>query len=202
MNQTPAREREAAPPRTVLFVVAGLCAVLLSGGAAFATYRLVTVDPNPPPAPVPSVEWPVTPPAASPSESAAPAPTPTAPKGSAGWQEAAEAYARAFTNTAGGKQAWLGRLETLVSPSLAKGYAYTDLAVVPREDFVAATGGEQVAGETPSRAMRLEYTSGLLIDVTVSQVPVTKRWVVATAVPAEPAPGDPVPGQPVVGEGV
>lgn len=57
---------------------------------------------------------------------------------------------------------------------------------------MAASGGEEVAGETPSRAVRLEYTSGLRIDVTVSQDPVTKRWVVTNAVPAEPAPGEEV----------
>lgn len=185
-----ALDRGAVRPRGALLVAAVVGAVLIGGGAAFATYRLVVDDPGAASTPAPPPSGSSTPRAPAPS----PPPASSAPqtRGSASWQEAAAAYGEAFTNSTGGKQAWLGRLEDLVAPSLAQGYAFTDLAVVPREDFVAASGGEPVAGETPSRAMRLEYTSGLLVDITVSQVPTTRRWVVTTAVPAEPVSADPV----------
>lgn len=196
-----AQDRGVARPRGALLVVAGVCAVLIGGGAAFATYRLVAHDEGAGPAPSPPPPSSAAPPAPAPS---APPPSASSPetRGASGWQETAEAYGQAFTNTSGGKQAWLGRLEDLVSPSLAQGYAYTDLAVVPREDFLTATGGAEVAGETPSRAVRLEYTAGLLVDVTVSRVPATKRWVVATAVPAEPTPAEPVTADPVAADPV
>lgn len=179
------QERGVARPRGVLLVTAGICAVLIGSGAAFATYRLISKDQN-------TAATPSSRPPSSTPPSLAPAPDPLTPgpRGNERWQTVAEAYGRAFTNTSGGKQAWLSRLEQLVAPSLAQGYTYTDLAVVPDEDLLAATGGEPMPAPTPSREMQLEYTGGLFVDIVVSQDPSTKRWVVTTAVPAETIPAE------------
>ena len=60
-------------------------------------------------------------------------------------------------------------MRDLVSPNLADGYVYTDLARVPRAAFDRFSGGESVAGETPSRAVRLHYAGGLAVDTVISQ---------------------------------
>ncbi len=158
------------------------CASLLvATGAALGAHRLITGSDDEPPASTPA-------PSAAASSDAPPASGP----GRSTWQRAATAYGRAFTNTRGGRDAWLERLEDLVSPDLAQGYTYTDLTAVPQARFVRFSGGQDVAGQTPSRAVRLHYTApnapgpGLLVDVTISQAPGTGLWVVTTAVPVEP----------------
>ena len=141
-------------------------------------------------------------------------PSPEPGRGEATWRKATTVYAQAFVDTSGGREAWLGRLERLVSPSLAQGYTYTDLDRLPVATFDSYTGGQSVAGETPSRMVRLHYacTTGergaLAVDVVVSQIPATGRWVVTTAIPAQgPGPGGPQGGtqdgtQPGTGEPV
>ena len=160
------------------------CCLLAVLAAGCTTYQLLTDDPAP-------IEQ-------APVEQALPRPTPgdAAPPpegpGEPSWRAAAAVYGEEFTNTTGGRTAWLSRMEDLSSPTLAEGYRSTDLTAVPTAAFVGFTGGQTVAGETPSRAVRLHYADGLDVDVTISQDPTTELWVITTAAPAEgPPPGAP-----------
>lgn len=112
------------------------------------------------------------------------------------WKSAAEHFAVAYTDTSGGKQAWLARIKPLVGPSLAQGFSYTDLGNLPRESFDHVTGGRVEAGETPTRSAQLHYDGGLIVDITLGQVPTTGDWVVTTVTthedPTDSGPGDEV----------
>lgn len=106
---------------------------------------------------------PVTPPgpAGSPGVSAAaqatpaPSPTPTSTpaQGSGGtqqqsvvaqdWRPPAAAFAKAWGNHEGGKDAWLARIKPLVAPSLFEGFTRTDLSKVPADTFDSVTMAEE-----------------------------------------------------------
>lgn len=183
--------REMSRPPVAL--VAGvLVLLLLVGGARFAAHCLTFEQASDQPAAT------GTPPPAAPSASASEQPADRS--GERTWQRTAQVYGRAFTRTDDGRSAWLARMRNLVSPNLADGYVYTDLALVPRAAFDRFSGGESIAGETPSRAARLHYAGGLAVDTVISQNPTSRLWVVTSAQPAR-GPGPQAPGRDDEGHG-
>lgn len=159
--------RTATPPGLLMGLVTA-AAVLLLAGAGFAAYQMVSSSTS-------SSQPTDVPPPAPPAEAAE------------GWEDTAARFGEAFTDTAGGRDQWLARLDPLVSPSLMQGYRYTDLTVVPDQDFVRVSGGTSRPGPDPARAAQLHYDGGLVVDITVTKDVGTGRWVVTTAAPQEPS---------------
>lgn len=127
--------RSGSTPLLVVGLV--LLGLLVAGGTAVATYQLVVDQDAGDRRPAAT---------STPTRTTDPTPAP-----GGGWREVARRYAVAFTDTRGGHDAWVERLEPLVGPSLAQGYGYTDLAVVPDQRFVRLTGGQETPGDTPAR---------------------------------------------------
>lgn len=178
--------------RPPVALVAGVLVLLLVGVSTFAAHGLTSEQ-------------------ASDRSAATGTPAPAAPSTSTSEQPAdrsgertsqrtAQVYGRAFTRTDRGRSAWLARMRNLVSPNLADGYVYTDLALVPRAAFDWFSGGESIAGETPSRAVRLHYAGGLAVDTVISQNPTSRLWVVTSTQPAR-GPGPQAPGRDDEGHG-
>lgn len=180
--------RVESGPMGPLVLLAGVIAVVvvLLGVASFGAYQLLSADRD----------------AENPSSSSRPTSSPSAentpqPQISQAWRDTARRFGVAFTTTQGGHRAWMRRLKPLVSPSLAQGYSYTDMSLVPTTRLTRVTGGAEVVGETPARSAQLHYANGLVVDVTVAQVPTTQKWVITTAVAHEESEG---PAQPPVTE--
>lgn len=170
-------------PAGPVLLIFGVAALVVTLGVGVFAYQLVATDD--PAVSEPSLSAGVEQPRtddSSPAEAGAP------------WRVAARRFGVAFTTTSGGHEAWMKRLRPLVSPSLAQGYSYTDMDLVPTARLERVSGGAAVAGETPARSAQLHYAGGLVVDVTVALNEETNTWVVTTAVPHE---SDNVPAQPV-----
>lgn len=175
------REENGPLGPMLLLVAAAIAAALVLGGVAVAAYQLTGTRAQ-------SEDSAPTGPA---SGQASPKPGPRE-ENTDPWRAAAHRFGVAFTTTEGGHSAWMRRLKPLVSPDLAQGYSYTDMSLVPTARLTRVTGGAEVTGETPARSAQLHYANGLVVDVTVAQVPTTQKWVITTAVAhedtEEPAP--------------
>lgn len=97
------------------------------------------------------------------------------------WQDAARRFGAAYTNTSGGRDAWLARLRPLVSPGLAEGFSNTDLALIPNGRLVDVTKLDEAPDGIRAR---LDYNTNADADITIA-TDNTGTWVVTTIIPAE-----------------
>jgi hypothetical protein len=90
------------------------------------------------------------------------------------WKSYAEAFTKAWLNTEGGKDAWLGRLKPLVSPDLYAGFTATDINAIPAAVFENVSMAEE---SRASKTFRAYSTNGPLLEGRVS-IQVDGSWIV------------------------
>ncbi|GAA4033913.1 hypothetical protein GCM10023063_17220 [Arthrobacter methylotrophus] len=90
------------------------------------------------------------------------------------WKVYAEAFTKAWMNTAGGKDAWLGRLKPMVSPDLYAGFTATDISTVPTTAFQNVSLAEE---SRASKTFRAYSTNGPVLEGRVS-IQVDGSWIV------------------------
>lgn len=62
------------------------------------------------------------------------------------WRPMAEAFAAAWANTDGGKDAWMARLKPHATPSLIEAFAYTDISNIPSDKLSSVSSIEEASG--------------------------------------------------------
>lgn len=69
------------------------------------------------------------------------------------WRPVAEAFAAAWANPDGGKDAWAARLQGHATPALAATFAYTDIRNVPTDNLVSVSTIEEASGTVSFNAV-------------------------------------------------
>jgi hypothetical protein len=90
------------------------------------------------------------------------------------WKPYAESFTKAWLNTSGGKEAWLGRLKPMVSAGLYAGFTKTDIATVPSATFQSVSLAEE---SKASKTFRAYASTGAILEGRVS-IQVDGSWIV------------------------
>lgn len=68
------------------------------------------------------------------------------------WRPTVEAFARAWANPEGGKDAWAGRLAPYSTPHLAATFAYTDIRNIPADKLASVSTIDEASGTVSFKA--------------------------------------------------
>lgn len=90
------------------------------------------------------------------------------------WKGYAQEFSKAWVNTAGGKDAWLGRLKPLVSADLYAGFTRTDVSTIPAAAFQSVSLAEE---SKASKTFRAYSTDGQMFEGRVT-IQVDGSWIV------------------------
>lgn len=72
------------------------------------------------------------------------------------WRPVAEAFAAAWANPDGGKDAWASRLQGYATPALTATFAYTDIRNVPADELVSVSTIDEASGTVSFSAVYAE----------------------------------------------
>lgn len=97
------------------------------------------------------------------------------------WKIYAQDFAKAWVNTAGGKEAWLGRLKPMVSAELYSGFTKTDITTIPTSAYRSVSLAEE---SMAAKTFRAYNTNGPMFEGRVS-VQADGSWVVDQIAPPE-----------------
>jgi hypothetical protein len=90
------------------------------------------------------------------------------------WRLYAQNFSKAWADTAGGKDAWLGRLKPLVSPDLYAGFTRTDISTLPSVTYESVSMAEE---SKAAKTFRAYSTEGQMLEGRVS-VQADGSWIV------------------------
>jgi hypothetical protein len=98
------------------------------------------------------------------------------------WRPTAEAFAAAWANPEGGKDAWLARVKPYATPALAATFAYTDIRNIPTDKLASISTISEASGTVSFKAY---YDDGGLLFQGLAIIKTDGSWLVDKVGPPE-----------------